>query len=121
MFIKLNFCFQSFFVVAIERKNSDTELKLPSSSSYDNNELVTYAEAKESTDPKPYIAIVITTRDKDMFILGDGRNTSSQTTRRRGSKRNYYFNGPLESGASYIIFQRIFLDDMVLPEIIIVT
>ncbi|XP_028416862.1 receptor-type tyrosine-protein phosphatase epsilon-like [Dendronephthya gigantea] len=46
-----------------------------------------------------------------MFILGDGGNTSFQTTRRRRSTTNDYYNGPLESGASYSIFQRIFLDD----------
>ncbi|XP_028402632.1 uncharacterized protein LOC114525467 [Dendronephthya gigantea] len=98
-----------FYVVALKlRKSND---KLPSPSSYDNNDLVTYKEAKTSVEPKPYIAAIITSRDENMFILGDGGNTSSQTTRRRRSTTNYYYNGPLESGASYSIFQRIFLDD----------
>ncbi|XP_028402634.1 uncharacterized protein LOC114525469 [Dendronephthya gigantea] len=97
--------FTYFYVVALKRKNND---KLPSSSSY--NDLVTYKEAKTSAEPKPYIAAVITSRDKNMFILGDGGNTSFQTTRRRRSTTNDYYNGPLESRASYSIFQRIFLD-----------
>ncbi len=33
-----------------------------SSASYENNELVTYAEARKSTNPKPYIAAVVTSR-----------------------------------------------------------
>ncbi|XP_028402627.1 uncharacterized protein LOC114525465 [Dendronephthya gigantea] len=99
--------FTYFYVVALElRKSSDC---LRPSSSY--NDLVTYKEATTSAEPKPYIAAVITSRDKNMFILGDGGNTSFQTTRRRRSSTNVYYNGPLESGASYSIFQRIFLDD----------
>ncbi|XP_028402403.1 uncharacterized protein LOC114525343 [Dendronephthya gigantea] len=101
--------FTYFYVVALKlRKSSD---KLPSPSNYDKNDLVTYEKAKTSAKPKPYIAAVITSRNKNMFILGDGGNTSFQTTRRRRSTTIDYYNGPLESGASYSIFQRIFLDD----------
>ncbi|XP_028402631.1 uncharacterized protein LOC114525466 isoform X2 [Dendronephthya gigantea] len=99
--------FTYFYVVALKMRKSTDSLR-PSSS---HNDLVTYKEAKTSVEPKPYIAAVITSRDKNMFILGDGGNTSSQTTRRRRSTTNDYYNGPLESGASYSIFQRIFLDD----------
>ena len=82
-----------------------------SSASYENNELVTYAEARKSTNPKPYIAAVVTSRnDRNMFILGDGKNTSNPTSRRRRSTSSDYYNGPLEPGTSYSIFQRIFIN-----------
>ena len=84
-----------------------------SPASYENNEFVTYAEAKQSNDPKPYIAAVVTSKDGKMFILGDGRNTGNPTSRRRRSTSSGYYNGPLEPGNSYSIFQRIFINDKV--------
>ena len=99
-------------MVALKRKDG----KEPTSSdSYENSELVTYAEARKSTNPKPYIAAVVTSSgvDENMFILGDGRNTSNPTSRRRRSTSNDYYNGPLEPGTSYSIFQRIFINDKV--------
>ena len=84
-----------------------------SSDSYEKSELVTYAEARKSTSPKPYIAAVVAPKDENMFVLGDGRNTSDPTTRRRRSTSNDYYNGPLEPGTSYSIFQRIVLNDKV--------
>ena len=81
-----------------------------SSASYENNELVTYAEARKSTNPKPYITAVVTSIDGNMFILGDGKNTSDPTARRRRSTSSDYYNGPLEPGTSYSIFQRIFIN-----------
>ena len=73
-----------------------------SSDSYKINDLGTYAEATESTNPKPYIANVLISSDTvrgHTFVLGDGRNTSDP--------KSGYFNGPLEHGANYSIFQRI--------------
>ena len=84
-----------------------------SSDSYQNSELVTYAEARKSTNPKPYIAAVLTSKNENMFVLGDGRNTSHPTSRRRRSTSSDYYNGPLEPGTSYSIFQRIVLNDKV--------
>jgi hypothetical protein len=84
----------------------------PSPASFENNELVTYAEAQQSTDPKPYIAAILTSKDGN-FILGNGTNTSSPTSRRRRSTSSDYYNGPLEPGTSYSIFQRIFINDKV--------
>jgi hypothetical protein len=84
-----------------------------SPASYENNELVTYAEAEQSTDLKPYIAAILTSKDENMFILGDGRNTSNPTSRRRRSTLSDYYNGPLEPGTSYSIFQRIFINNKV--------
>jgi hypothetical protein len=84
-----------------------------SPASYENNELVTYAEAKQSNDPKPYIAAVLTSKDENMFILGDGRSTSDPTSRRRRSTSSDCYNGPLEPGTSYSIFQRIFINNEV--------
>jgi hypothetical protein len=81
--------------------------------SYENNELVKYNEARTPFDPKPYIAAVITSKDGNMFILGDGRNTSYPTSRRHRSTSSGYYNGPLESGTSYSIFQRIFINNKV--------
>ncbi|XP_028402633.1 uncharacterized protein LOC114525468 [Dendronephthya gigantea] len=99
-----------FYVVALKLKDG----KEPKSSgSYDNNELVTYAEARKSSDPKPYIAAVFTSGDvnENVFILGDGKNTSDLTSRRRRSTASDYYNGPLESGTRYSIFQRMILND----------
>ena len=84
-----------------------------SPASYENNELVTYTEAEQSTDPKPYIAAVLTSKDGNMFILGDGRNTNNPTSRRRRSTSSDYYNGLLEPGTSYSIFQRIFINNKV--------
>jgi hypothetical protein len=96
--------------VALKLKDGKKGL---SPASYGNNELVTYAEARTSTDLKPYIAAVVTSKDGNMFTLGDGRNTSNPTSRRRRSTSSDYYNGPLEPGTSYSIFQRIFINDKV--------
>jgi hypothetical protein len=84
-----------------------------SPASYQNNELLTYAETEQSADPKPYIAAILTSKDGYMFILGDGRNTSNPTSRKRRSTPSDYYNGPLELGTSYRIFQRIFINNKV--------
>jgi hypothetical protein len=97
--------------VALKLKDGKKPTSPPDS--YENNELVTYNEARESNNPKPYIAAVITSKNENMFILGDGRNTSNPTSRRRRSASSDYYNGPLESGTSYSIFQRIFINEEV--------
>ena len=79
-----------------------------SSDSYKNNDLVKY-EARKSSNPRPYIAAVVTSKNENIFTLGDGRNTSDPTSRRRRSTSSDYYNGPLEPGTSYSIFQRIFI------------
>lgn len=86
-----------------------------SSASYDNNELVTYAEAEKSIDPKPYIAAVFTSSgdDGNVFILGDGRKTSNPTARSHGFAASDFYNGPLETETSYSISQRIIINDKV--------
>ena len=83
--------------------------------SYENNELVTYAEAEKSIDPKPYIAAVFTSSgvDRNVFILGDGRKTINPTARRHGFAATDYYNGPLEPETSYSISERIILNDKV--------
>jgi hypothetical protein len=99
-------------VVALKLKEREEPT---SSGSYENSELVTYAEARKSTNSKPYIAAVVTSSGVGgkMFVLGDGRNTSDPTSRRRRSTSSDYYNGPLEPGSSYSIFQRIVLSDKV--------
>ncbi|CAB3990869.1 receptor-type tyrosine- phosphatase S-like isoform X2 [Paramuricea clavata] len=102
--------FLYFYVVALKLKGG----KEPASSdSYENSELVKYAEARKSTNPKSYIAAVVASSGvhRNMFILGDGRNTSDPTSRRRRSISSDYYNGPLEPGTSYSVFQRIALND----------
>ena len=96
-----------FYVVALKLKGGKEPTTSPDS--YENNDLVTYAEAKRSTNPKPYIAAVMTSKNENMFILGDGKNTSNPTSRRLRSISSDYFNGPLEPGTSYSIFLRIFM------------
>ena len=97
-----------FYVVALKL----TDGKEPASSdSYEDNKLVTYATAEKSTKPKPYVAAVVTSSgvDGNMFVLGDGRNTDDPTSRTTSD----YFNGPLEPGTSYSIFQRIITNEKV--------
>jgi hypothetical protein len=104
--------YRYFYVVALKLKDG----KEPASSdSYENSELVTYAEAENSTKPKPYIAAVVTSSgvDGNMFVLGDGRNTDDPTSRKRRSTTSDYFNGPLQPGTSYSVFQRIIINEMV--------
>ena len=103
--------FRHFYVVALKLKDDETPL---SPDSYENNELVTYDEARKSTNQKPYIAAITTSKDENMFILGDGKNTSNPTTRRRRATTTDYYNGPLEPDTSYSIFQRIFINEKVL-------
>ncbi|CAB4019823.1 Down syndrome cell adhesion molecule homolog isoform X2 [Paramuricea clavata] len=100
------FICRHFYVLALELKDGQES---QSPASYRNNELVTYTEAEKSTDPKPYIAAIVTSKDENMFILGDGGNTSNPTSRRHRSTSSDYYNGPLEPGTSYSIFQRIFI------------
>jgi hypothetical protein len=96
--------------VALKLKDGE---EVQSPASFENNELVTYAEAKQSNDLKPYIAAILTSKDGNMFILGDGRNTNNPTSRRRRSTSSDYYNGQLEPGTSYSIFQRIFINNKV--------
>ena len=101
--------FRQFYVVALKREDG----KEPSSSdSYENYNLVTYEVARKSATPRPYTAAVVTSKNENMFILGDGRNTSNPTSRKRRSTSSNYYNGPLEPGTSYSIFQRIFLNEV---------
>ena len=84
-----------------------------SSGSYENNKLVTYDEGRKSFNQQPYIAAVVTSKNENIFTLGDGRNTSKPTSQRRRSTSSDYYNGPLESDTSYSIFQRIFINEKV--------
>ncbi|CAB4035207.1 receptor-type tyrosine- phosphatase S-like isoform X1, partial [Paramuricea clavata] len=80
-----------FYVVALKLKDGK---KPRSSDSYENSELVTYAEARKSTNPKPYIAAVVASSgvNGNMFVLGDGRNSRDPTSRRRRSTSSDYYN-----------------------------
>ncbi|CAB3981683.1 Receptor-type tyrosine- phosphatase delta, partial [Paramuricea clavata] len=103
--------FVYFYVVALKLKDG----KEPASSdSYQNNELVTYVEAEKSSNPTPYIAAVVTSSgvDGNVFVLGDSRNTDDRNSRKRRSTSSDYFNGPLEPGTSYSVFQRIIINEM---------
>ena len=63
---------------------------------------------KSETNPKPYVAAVFTSSAVvgDDFVLGDGRITDDPTSRTTSD----YFNGPLEPGTSYRIFQRVVIN-----------
>ncbi|XP_046856964.1 uncharacterized protein LOC124450352 isoform X2 [Xenia sp. Carnegie-2017] len=101
--------FQYFFFVALKKKNGKQPL---SSEQYEIKDLLTYEEAVVSKDSKPYIAAVImndTQRNEKQFTLGDGRYTNEPMKVSDKSRR--FHNGPLESGASYIIFQRVIVDN----------
>ncbi|XP_028416934.1 uncharacterized protein LOC114541147 [Dendronephthya gigantea] len=100
--------FERFYVVAWKVKDNEKPL---SSDRYEDDELVMFAEAENSTNPQPYIAAVFSSSNilENMFVLGDGRSTSDSTSDTSGFKE--YFNAPLEPGTRYIIFQRIIIND----------
>ena len=100
--------FSHFQVIALKLPDG----KLPSSSpdSYRESDLVTYAEAKNSSQPKPYIAAVLTMSTETEFKLGDESNSSLPTRRLRRSSSGGYYNGPLDPGTSYSVFLRIYED-----------
>ena len=108
--------YRYFYVVALKLQDENEK---PSSGSYENNELITYEKARKLSSPKPYIAAVIISSsvNGNTFVLGDGRITSNSTSRKRRSTSSDYYNGPLEPGTNYSIFQRIFINKvMVLIE-----
>ena len=82
---------------------------------YKIDDLVTYTEAMNLTNQRPYIAAVITASgaDENAFVLGDGRNTNYPRRDKHRSTTTGYFNGPLESGTIYSIFRRIIINDKV--------
>ena len=107
---RLNFVCRYFYVVALKLRNGEQPM---SSDRYKINHLETYAEATRSTNPKPYVANVFIfggTVGGHTFVLGDGRNTSDPTIQGRRIFSSGYFNGPLEPGTNYSIFQRIIID-----------
>ena len=71
---------------------------------------MTYAEAKSSSQPKPYIAAVLTMSTENEFKLGDGSSSRLPTRRRRRSSSCGYYNGPLDPGMSYSVFQRVYIE-----------
>ena len=93
-------------MVALKLKDGKQPL---SSDNYKDDELMTYDTAKNST---PYVAARFTSDmhvEGQMFILGDGGYTDDPISRTVKD----YFNGPLESGTSYRIFQRLILNEKV--------
>ena len=110
--MQLYYFYRYFYVVV--RKISDS--KEPAlSSTYKNNELVTYAEAENLYNKQPYIAAVVTFSGlfENVFVLGDGSNTSEPASERHRSTSKEYYNGPLKPGTSYRIFQRFFINHQV--------
>ena len=105
-YINTEFFCRHFYVVALKLKEGKES---SSPDTYKNNDLVKYDEARKSFNPRPYIAAVVTSKNENIFTLGDGKNTSDTTSRRRRSTSSDYYNGPLEPGTSYSIFQRIFI------------
>ncbi len=112
--------FSHIYVIALKIIEGK-QVKSPSS--YRNDELVTYAEAKGSTEPRPYIASAFSASrpENRVFVLGDGKNTTYSAGPKRRSSSSDYYNGPLEGATSYSIFQRIFVDNKVSADIYLVT
>ena len=78
---------------------------------YNDIDLMTYAGRRNKKTPQPYVAAVFTPSAVvgDIFILGDGRITDDPASR----TKNDCFNGPLEPGTNYRIFQRIIINKKV--------
>ena len=97
-----------FYVVALKLTNAQ-KIVLPDN--YEDIDLVTHDGMRNKTNPKPYVAAVFTSSalDENIFVLGDGRITDDPTSRTTSD----YFNGPLEPGTSYKIFQRVIINKKV--------
>ena len=80
--------------------------------SFQGSDLVNYADAKTSPEPKPYIAAVFATTNDLEFQLGDGKSFSIPSARGRRSTTNNYYNGPLEPDTSYSVFQRVYINQV---------
>jgi hypothetical protein len=91
--------------VALELSDDN---KIVTPDNYDDIDLVTYSGMQNKTKPKPYVAAVVTSSGAggNTFILGDGRMTDDPASRTTSD----YFNGPLQPGTTYKIFQRIFIN-----------
>ena len=91
-------------MVALKIINSK---QLNSTDSYSNEELITYSEARRSPKPQPYIASVLYASGLKInkFVLGDAKFTSNSASRE-------FYNGPLEAGTCYSIFQQVFFDEV---------
>ena len=109
---KVTLTFRYFFVVAMKLEDGGDH---SSPDNYKVDDLVTYDVATNLTSQKPYIAAVITSNgaDDNVFVLGDSKNTNYTTRQKRKSTTTGYFNGPLEPGTSYSIFQRIIINNKV--------
>ena len=97
-------------MVAFKMENGQ---QLLSSEQYKIKDLLTYEEAMTSKDSKPYIAAVIindTQRNEKQFTLGDGRYTNEPI--KVSNKSRSFYNGPLEPGTSYRVFQRVIVDNV---------
>ena len=102
--------FSSHFQV-IALKLSDGELPSSNPDSYNEGDLVTYDEAKSSSQPKPYTASVLTMSTVESeFKLGNGSSSRLPTRRRRRSSSDTYRNGPLDPGTSYSVFLRVYIE-----------
>ena len=89
--------------------------RILSPENYKDLDLKTYDWTENRTNPKPYVAAVFTysSVDREIFVLGDGRMTDDPTSRTTSD----YFNGPLEPGTSYRIFQRVIINKKVAPRL----
>ncbi|XP_031573109.1 receptor-type tyrosine-protein phosphatase delta-like [Actinia tenebrosa] len=76
---------------------------------YKPSDLLTYQEArKRKPDLVPYITAEFSAEDFHsyrIFRVGDAKNYST-TARRRRDTDGHYYNGPLEPGTYYSVFQR---------------
>jgi hypothetical protein len=108
VFYRCNFFNRYFYVVALKLTEYQETV---SSDNYDEIDLLNFSRMQNKTKPKPYIAAVFTSSGvgESTFILGDGRITDYPTSR----TTSYYYNGPLEPGTSYKIFQRIVINEEV--------
>ena len=104
--------FSHIYVVVLKVKDG----KQPNSpGSYRNDELLSYSNARRLSEPRPYISCVISHRslESDVFVLGNGKNTTYSSGRKRRAATSDFFNGPLEGDTSYSISLRVFVDDKV--------
>ena len=105
--------FSHIYVVVLKVK----EGKQPNSpDSYSNDELLSYANARRLSEPRPYIACVISrgSHESDVLVLGNGKHSTHSSGRKRRTSTSDFFNGPLEGDTSYSISLRVFVDDKVL-------
>ena len=93
---------------------------IPHPDRYPDSNITLYAVSKQNDLTLPYVTAELSKAYLDAFdkfVIGDGRQTNRSLNRKKRStskdNRAAFFNGPLDSGSSYVLFFRAYHSDSV--------